>query len=415
MSSSKEHNNSADFFSDYMKKRLENHTTPVDPSLWETIDSAVQKREKGLWSRIIPFIAAAALLSFAVWIFFSNDKDMHTTETISSVVTDSVPSLQKHTPEGKEYTPVLPVKEFTARVQPSVKKNIAPPHIEEIDIPPTTPEEKINKEDNSSEKSSDENKKEIEQQTPKEKPIFFDKGVTQTLSDSRKDMESLKTQKQKRIMLAAAVGTSQNQSFLHINGEPPLDYNEGSQNPNPPLPPYINYPVDYEDYADFKYSLPLSFGLSIRYSLHKNWAVETGLVYTYLSTKMSGYKNLSIDGELALHYLGIPVNLVANLWQQSRWNIYISGGFMIEKGLVSSYTQKTRHMDQTYTFTNRKSIQGIQWSLNGALGFAYLLDSNWGLYIEPKVFYYFDNNQPISNRTDNPFGIGINGGIRYLF
>jgi len=37
------------------------------------------------------------------------------------------------------------------------------------------------------------------------------------------------------------------------------------------------------------------------------------------------------------------------------------------------------------------------------------------LYVEPRFSYYFDNNQPVSIRTDRPVSIGIGGGLRYSF
>lgn len=118
---------------------------------------------------------------------------------------------------------------------------------------------------------------------------------------------------------------------------------------------------------------------------------------------------------LDLHYLGVPVNLVVKLWDHPKWNIYLSGGMMLEKGLRSKLHQDKIGTDQFETLVEKKGIDGIQWSLNASAGVSYRLLKDWSIYLEPRLSYYFDNDQPVSIRTENSVIVGIGAGFRFEF
>ena len=107
-----------------------------------------------------------------------------------------------------------------------------------------------------------------------------------------------------------------------------------------------------ENFSQVDCAPPLSFGITVRKHLNNRIALESGLVYTYLYTKLSQNRTISGRATLGLHYLGIPVNLVVNLWDNPNWNVYVSGGFMIEKGVrsvyhVEAYTSMSRNLPHT--------------------------------------------------------------------
>ena len=139
--------------------------------------------------------------------------------------------------------------------------------------------------------------------------------------------------------------------------------------------------------------------------------METGLVYTYLA---SHFEWSCHDVHQSLHYLGIPINMVVYLWNSKpNWRIYLSGGFMAEKGLRAVYRQERQIQSEHRITTVRSSIDGLQWSLNGGLGVNYRFEKGWGIYFEPRAGYSFDNNQPISIRTEWPVYFGIHLGLNY--
>lgn len=166
--------------------------------------------------------------------------------------------------------------------------------------------------------------------------------------------------------------------------------------------------------TDIDYAPPFSVGLTVSKELNKTLAVETGVTYSYLSTKYRDLYNNSYSTEVKLHYLGVPVNLLVNIWDvNSRFRVYASAGAMLEKGIKFNFSQD--NIEEKQTITEKRSINGVQWSLNGAVGVSYRFYDNWNVYVEPQMSYFFDNDQPISIRTEKDAIFSLNSGIRYQF
>jgi len=88
---------------------------------------------------------------------------------------------------------------------------------------------------------------------------------------------------------------------------------------------------------------------------------------------------------------------------------------MLEKGIRSAYVQNQYGGSQIITTTAITNIQGVQWSVNGAVGATYKLSNDLGIFFEPKTSYYFKDKQPISARTKYPVVIGVTAGVRFIF
>ncbi len=174
--------------------------------------------------------------------------------------------------------------------------------------------------------------------------------------------------------------------------------------------PIVTHPPGPEDYPNRNYLPPISVGVSVRKDFNRYVGIESGINYTYLVTKFE-LNNSSQHADLRLHYLGIPLNVVGNIVNQPKWNLYVSAGGMVEKGLKSEWTQYVESKSQTTS----AAIKGLQWSLNLAAGVSYKFNPNISIYVEPKMSYYFDNKQPISIRTDKPLIFWANVGFRYSF
>lgn len=261
-----------------------------------------------------------------------------------------------------------------------------------------------------------------------------------------------KKSKRNKWLLAAAVGSSGYvDSFLNTDmsyGDvsSPGDMNVPSQDPDPNKPDkdddekengntplqtasFRNAPVlrsskvdenfldnrSFESYPDVSYSLPISFGFTVRKDLSRRIAVESGLMYTYLSTTFKRGGDFPSEVKSSLHYLGIPLNLVVYVWKNQRWNVYLSGGFMMEKGLQAVYSGYIAGNGTTISKSKKEGIHGMQWSVNASVGAAYRFYGDWSLYFEPRFSHYFDCDQPASIRTDKPLGFGLSAGIRYAF
>jgi hypothetical protein len=169
------------------------------------------------------------------------------------------------------------------------------------------------------------------------------------------------------------------------------------------------------DFSQKTFMAPLSFGLIIRKNIGSSIGLETGLVYTYLSSTFEEQTTSHSDAQLSLHYVGIPLNLIVPVWKNPKWEVYLSGGGMVEKGLRSIYIQNQYFGNQVITTDARTKIDGFQWSVNAAIGTTYKIQRNIGIYFEPKFSYFLENNQPVSARTDQPIVIGLTAGLRYKF
>lgn len=169
-----------------------------------------------------------------------------------------------------------------------------------------------------------------------------------------------------------------------------------------------------EDFSDIKHHPPLAFGISFKKELNRTFSIESGLVYTFLTSEFKNESPLR-EASLQLHYLGIPLNLHTQILgnQHNQWGVYFSAGAMLEKGLFSHYSQQGSFNNADVNTAFWDKIDGLQWSLNAALGVEYKVIKNYSIYFEPKIEYYLKNNQPMSARTENPFTFGLNLGIRY--
>jgi len=166
------------------------------------------------------------------------------------------------------------------------------------------------------------------------------------------------------------------------------------------------------DFTDIRHLPPLSLGIMLRQNVGKNLDFETGVLYTYLESR---YKWQDFDVRQGLHYVGIPLHLVLYLWKvHPHWQIYLSGGLMVEKGVRGIYHQERQMNSQIlYTTVKKSPIDGLQWSLNGSSGFNYTLSKRFGFYFEPRFGYSFSTDQPMSMRTEWPLSIGIGAGLNF--
>lgn len=170
----------------------------------------------------------------------------------------------------------------------------------------------------------------------------------------------------------------------------------------------------YGKVSDVKYDLPISFGLLVSKNIGRRMKIETGITYSYLSTKFTDSDGSLYSATMKLHYIGVPVNVGVDVWQiNSRWNVYASGGFAVEKGIRSNLTQELPKANLRVKESH--SISGLQWSLNGSVGLSYRFYKGMNIYAEPRLSYYFDNDQPISIRTEKQTVFSLNAGLRYEF
>lgn len=161
---------------------------------------------------------------------------------------------------------------------------------------------------------------------------------------------------------------------------------------------------------DWDHQRPLSFGFMIRHNLTDRLGIETGITYSYLSSKQ---ETSAIKRKQQLHYLGVPLGVVYTPFRFDRFDIYVRGAGTMDFNLAGRVrtTYETGSVD-TRSFTN----SNVQWSVTGNVGVMYNISDRFGFYLEPGVSHYFTfSNQPESYWKKNPTIFDLKLGFRTTF
>ena len=427
-------------------KKLNNHRLPIDESYWAEMEERLQNDHK----KVVPLwvwfagtgIAASLALLLTVQIFNVDDNGIGTQITQIAADEDFLERTQITRISADNIT-----NENTDKKNPrqsassAFQKNTSstPPEIEESNISQT-------KQD-----ATPEIRYEL-------KPKYDDVLIAQN------EPKKTKLQRKKQWLIAAAFSSgtsnfnnsstfSENKQFYNGGDNlPDNGNNKGSDN--------VIYPSDdlnnpsmadetsnsfqilptendntnkipsldeiFQTFSEVTHLPPLSFGLTVRRNFNKYFAIETGLTYSFLQSKFKENNEWQHrDATLKLHYIGIPLNAVAYLINKPRWNVYFSLGGMVEKGIVMNYVQHTTYNQNYYLYYGdnqpvynvslQDNISGLQWSFNTAFGIGYKFYRDFSIYFEPRLLYYFKNNQPVSVRTEMPLLVGLNSGLRFEF
>lgn len=151
---------------------------------------------------------------------------------------------------------------------------------------------------------------------------------------------------------------------------------------------------------------PIRLGFTFAIPLSERWSVETGIIYSYNSSDIErSVGNNVTEGTQHLHYVGIPLNVLYKVWGNKKLNVYASGGTKAEKMV---YGQQKIDGE-----SHKVSINPLQWSLNAHGGIEYKLSDHVGVYAEPGIGYYIDNNSNIPTiYKDKPWNPELRLGIR---
>lgn len=407
MRSDTDHREQLDDFSEFMKRKLEDHRLPVDDLCWEEIEPRMKSRQRNFVWWIGSSVAAVVAVILLLLPFQMEEKlsDKVNEQEISSFteeITSDTPevSLEEVLPPADKKVGAKKLIAVASVKQPVVTVTEVPDTDDAVNVPAADSEKEKKKK---SEKQMDLN--------------HYESKKYRFISPDKK-------KERKNWSVNTSFGTGGNVS-LNLLGRSDYVYDNdqmGSIVPGIPIPPPVVDPpftnggmIPAEEYGDIDCSLPLSFGVTVRKDFSRYIGMETGLVYTYLASRMTKSGKVSYNSRMNLHYLGIPVNLVVKLWSNPKWNIYMSGGVMLEKGLRLKQTQEEFSFNGSETLVEKKGIRGVQWSLNGAAGVSYRLHREWSIYLEPRISYYFDDDQPVSIRTENSVIVGLGAGFRFEF
>lgn len=178
----------------------------------------------------------------------------------------------------------------------------------------------------------------------------------------------------------------------------------------------VTYDNEHAISTDRHHHLPVRVGALLRYNITERWAIESGVTYTKLTsdTRLGDVANY-YNERTSLHYLGIPLNAVYNIWQSRRFTFYVSGGGMVEKSIAGS-SRANYFLDGAEVNSQRSNVKvkELQWSVNAAAGAQFNLWPSVAIYAEPGVGYRFANGTKIETLyNERPLDFNLNIGLRF--
>lgn len=178
-----------------------------------------------------------------------------------------------------------------------------------------------------------------------------------------------------------------------------------------------------DNVSEMEHDQPVSFGVTVSKLFLDDLYVETGLVYTYLSSKARNTNsNFQVHETQRLHYLGIPLNVNYNLFSLKNLNVYASVGGMLEKDVYGEYRKIGEGQTEDFNSSSEEeeiteiSQRHPQLSVNAGVGLSYPIYNGLKLYGKIGGAYYFDaNNRYKTIYSDRKIVMDLNVGLRYEF
>lgn len=167
-----------------------------------------------------------------------------------------------------------------------------------------------------------------------------------------------------------------------------------------------------------RHHLPLNVALSVGYRLNRHWQLGTGLNYTRLTSDFcSGNSYVSLQQHQTVQYLGIPVSVTYHAPLTSRLSLLTSAATTLHLPLSSTLESHYLLPDGTIAEPTAQDLRpGLQWSVGLGLGLQYELTPHVGLFVQPSLEHYWQNNSGISTwNTEHPFVLSVPFGIIISF
>ena len=168
-------------------------------------------------------------------------------------------------------------------------------------------------------------------------------------------------------------------------------------------------------YSQVKHHIPVTVGLTVAWQFHEDWALETGLNYTLLTSDIRSGSKSYVEETQKLHYIGIPLKLHRSIWKNNWLSVYASAGGVMEKCVSGNLETVTVTNGGNRTSENTSlDVDPLQWSVTAAAGAQVNFTSRFGLYLEPGIAYYFDDHSGVETiRKEHPFNFNLQLGLRF--
>ena len=397
-------------WTDIIGEELENIEEPLPADDWSVLQqkyAAAQKRKKAAafaWVGGITSVAAAVALVLLLVRPDSSSVIPGSNGDLNDLIVETLPPIED----------VVPVD--SSRVTTPVQKKVSVP----VDVVKKTVDEVLVAENHTEEIPSENTEEvfDVIRDTTSLKDKLIADASTTNKKDSWVGFDDFPEEKPRRKRTPISIGMSGTVSgalALPVKAmdsapslnPPQMDMpGEGDttavENPAPGAVMMRNK-QKYNDY--YRHEMPISFGVSARFSLTERLSVNTGLNYTrYTSTRERYYYDGgAVTDKRYVHYLGIPLRLDWQAVNKKHFNFYIGAGVQADKCIYANVGDE------------RLREKEVLFGVNGAMGIQVNIVPMVGLYIEPEVSYALNQGSISTFRYKELLMISARAGLRFNF
>lgn len=388
----------------------------------EDVASIQQAKKIPLYRKISVGIGAAAAVILCFILLLPNNKDI--VELSDNSTTKQQPVAAKTEEKTTLLTTVIE-KELPQKLTGKTNKLTAlASNTHFFDSVSVSDKEKIEtnntKENESSEVDIDNSQVKVEH--PSEDKINIEEKIEQFANSGNTDLflENEKNKKSRKKGLSFSLGGNTGLAKGYSNrtattnvfavNAPGLESASGKNT----IKKYIPIKMDHRQ--------PISFGLIVSKDINSKMSLETGLVYTYLSSKartdrVSDTKRY--DSQI-FHYFGIPLAVNYNFAEYHKAKFYFSAGGMIQKDLQGRLKGIQKQVifqgEAESEFKEDIEQKNVQFSVSSKLGVTYPLYNKLHAYTTVGGAYYFDaKNDYKTIYSDRKFQLDVNIGLKLNF
>ncbi|MCT4600576.1 MAG: hypothetical protein N4A32_06725 [Marinifilaceae bacterium] len=411
-----------DIWLDSFEDHLNDYETKPSEDIWNKISSNLDAKAKKKKNYAILFrissIAALFVIAFSLWIF-NNDIQLKKSiynSTELSLINNHENFINKEIVLFSEMSAPIPSlpkirkvkmnsdKDINKDKMSSKKKNLAVVNKENA--------ERINEKkelqfsdvkDNNNQsniKRETSNKYEKKEDINKEKKALVKREKLNRYLENN-DINNVHNRDEKSNKLS--IGLFSDMNSLNNNKD-----NEGMSprlmtgyNSAPPFLKDAKSIVEIQKEYNYEHSIPIALGVSIKYSLSEKLALESGINYTYLHSKLTEVYSAESFSQ-NLHYIGIPINISYSFNYNKAIAYYALLGSEIEKMIIAKKDNKTEYPN-VWQLSFKAGI-GTQIQIYKAISMFGELSVRYGIE---------DKSSWESYRTDNPLQMNIRLGIRW--
>ena len=387
-----------EIFDRKIKELADSYSEAPAPELWDRIESGLDRRRRIVrWRRAVSDAAAAAVVAgfFVTALFYPSDP-MPQQDVLAVVGQEDVSGEDGYV---RERIPALtPVRPVEGRVLMQDK-----PVMSVVSRPAAAVPRQSSQSDERIGTVALEVRKNIEKSKPS-LPSIYDKRVQTEYIAMAGDMDVTADRKKPSFSIAASGHLSPTDATGNVDFSQPSYTLGGSA---------ASSSVGMLPVSEPRHYFPVSVGLELKYSfLNDRLGVGLGVNYTFLNSQYDALVDRTYEGDVeqSIHYIGVPLNFYVNILSGKRLTFYANAGCMVERAVRVDYD-----ITDLYGIRYRKSLDpvGVQWSANVGIGLEYRIWDFMGIYVDPRLTYFFDCDQPYSVRTEQPLQFNLELGFRF--